>query len=289
VIRRNDHLVLTLLSALCGCALALLCVGSMARNTSSAPLVPQGPQLDYSTFKHNSQKHASLACTSCHQRRDNSITPSFPGHPACINCHGNQFFTSSSPMCLICHADVNTAKAPLKNFPASFKERFNVKFDHAQHLGAGVRPKNGCAACHSAGANRGTAISIPTTMNAHNQCYVCHTPSSKSGGRDLASCGVCHEQKNYVRTATNSPAFRASFSHARHGPRQRLDCVACHSLTAGAAQGRQVSSPRTAEHFSSGGGQSCMSCHSGKRSFGGDLAFKDCRRCHTGSTFRMPI
>src|SRR6185437_6232695 len=140
--------------------------------------------------------------------------PSFADHPACINCHGNQFFASSSPMCLICHADVNTAKAPPKDFPGKFNERFNMKFDHAQHLSAGVRPSNGCAACHSSGANRGTAISIPATLNAHSQCYSCHTPSSKSAaGRDLASCGVCHDQKNYVRTSTNSPAFRASFSH----------------------------------------------------------------------------
>jgi c(7)-type cytochrome triheme protein len=192
-------------------------------------------------------------------------------------------------MCTICHSDVNTAKAPLKSFPANFKERFNVKFDHAQHMNAAVRPKNGCAACHSGGLNRGVALSIPTGLNAHGQCYVCHTPASKSAaGRDLASCGVCHDQKNFARTSTNATAFRASFSHAKHGPRQRLDCAACHSLTAGLPQGKQVSSPRTAEHFSISGGQSCLTCHNGKRSFGGDLAFKDCRRCHAGTTFRMP-
>jgi hypothetical protein len=52
-------------------------------------------------------------------------------------------------------------------------------------------------------------------------------------------------------------------------------------------QGRQASSPKAAEHFVSGGGQSCLTCHNGKRSFGGDLSFKDCRRCHTGATFRL--
>jgi c(7)-type cytochrome triheme protein len=248
-----------------------------------------GSGMDYSTFIHTSSQHAGLACNSCHLRTDNSARPSFPGHSACINCHGNQFFTSASPMCVICHADVNTAKAPLKSFPANFKERFNVKFDHAQHMNAAVRPQNGCAACHSAGANRGTALSIPASMSAHSQCYVCHTPSRKSAsGRDLASCGVCHDQKSYARTSTNARAFSASFSHAKHGPRQRLECAACHSLTPGLPQGRQVSSPRTAEHFVIGGGQSCLTCHNGKRSFGGDLAFKDCRRCHTSATFRMP-
>ncbi|MCU1265085.1 MAG: hypothetical protein JWM21_1403 [Acidobacteria bacterium] len=256
----------------------------------TSPINIQGPELDYSTFKHTSSRHAALACSDCHQRTaDNSAKPAFPGHSACVNCHGNQFFSSSSPMCMICHSDVNTARAPLRSFPINFKERFNVRFDHAQHMSAAVRPKNGCAACHGASLNRGVALAIPTGLGAHAQCYVCHTPASKSAaGRDLASCGVCHEQKNFTRTSTNAGAFRASFSHAKHGPRQRLECAACHTLTAGVTQGKQVSSPHAAEHFSVSGGQSCLGCHNGKRSFGGDLAFKDCRRCHSGASFRMP-
>src|SRR5437588_8412580 len=91
----------------------------------------QGPELDYSVFRHTSQRHASLACTACHQRGDNSATPAFPGHKACTSCHLTQFVTSSVPMCAICHTDVNGSNPPLKTFPASFKESFNVKFDHA--------------------------------------------------------------------------------------------------------------------------------------------------------------
>jgi hypothetical protein len=62
-------------------------------------------------------------------------------------------------------------------------------------------------------------------------------------------------------------------------------------LTPGAAQTRQVSSPSAAEHFVAmvpRRSTTCLTCHNGKRSFGGDLAFKDCKRCHAGSTFRMP-
>ncbi len=257
----------------------------------NADLAPaQGPELDYSTFKHSSERHTSLACSACHQRAvDNSAVPSFPGHPSCISCHSNQFFSSSSPspLCTVCHSDVNTSRAPRKTFPTNFKERFNVRFDHAQHMASAVQPKNGCNACHSGGSNRGVALSIPTGINAHAQCYVCHTPGSKSAaGKELASCGVCHQDKPFVRTSTNAGAFRFSFSHAKHGPSQRLECLACHSLSAGAAQGKQVSSPRSAEHFAIAGPQSCASCHNGKRAFGGDLAFRDCRRCHTGKSFR---
>ncbi|HEY3026722.1 MAG TPA: cytochrome c3 family protein [Pyrinomonadaceae bacterium] len=247
----------------------------------------QGPELDYSVFRHTSQRHASLACTACHQRGDNSATPTFPGHKACTSCHLTQFVTPGVPMCAICHTDINGSNPPRKNFPASFKESFNVKFDHAQHMTGAARPRNGCVSCHDHALQRGVAFSIPAGIGAHNQCYVCHTPTSQSlAGREIASCGVCHSEGRYRRTSTNARAFRLSFSHAKHGPRQRLECASCHTLAAGLPQGRQVRSPAAAEHFPPGRGQSCLSCHDGKRSFGGDLGFSDCKRCHTGSTFR---
>ncbi len=247
----------------------------------------QDPGFDYSRFLHTSQRHDSLACTACHERSaDNSATPRFPGHKACTNCHLGQFVTPAMPMCEICHSDLRTAAAPLKGFPTRFNERFNVKFDHAQHLASGVRPRNGCAACHSGWLRRGAALSIPAGLNAHNDCYSCHTPDSKSlAGREMASCGVCHDQKPYSRTSTNSRAFRYAFSHAKHGPRQGLGCDDCHRVTAGRPQRRQVSSPTPTEHFPVGR-MNCFTCHNGRRAYGGDLAFEDCRKCHTGPTFR---
>ena len=252
------------------------------------PATAQGPEVDYSKFLHTSQRHSSLACTSCHERTDNSATPRFPGHKACTDCHRGQFTTPAIPMCLICHTDTKSNNPPLKNFPTAFNERFNVKFDHSQHMTGAARPPQGCNGCH-APANRSVALSIPANLAAHNGCYSCHTPSSKSAaGREIASCGVCHEQKAYRPTPTNARSYRYAFSHADHGPRDRLACVDCHKLTAGAPQTRQVSSPAPAEHFVTSRGQTCATCHNGKRVFGGDLAFKDCRKCHTGPTFRMP-
>ena len=249
----------------------------------------QGSGIDYSKFVHTSQRHASLACTDCHARTgDNSATPRFPGHDACTKCHLAQFVTPNIPMCVICHSDVKSSAAPLKPFPAKFNENFNVKFDHAQHMSGSARPANGCQACHGRSAGRGAALVIPAGLNAHNGCYGCHTPNSKSGaGRELASCGVCHDEKPYRRTPANARSFRYSFSHAQHGRRERLDCADCHRLTAGAPQSRQVSSPSPSEHFPAAG-MNCATCHNGKRSFGGDLGFKDCARCHRGANFRMP-
>jgi hypothetical protein len=247
-------------------------------------------QPDYSKFLHTSQRHSALACNSCHQRTDNSATPRFPGHKACTDCHRSQFTTPAVPMCVICHTDINNNNPPLKNFPASFNENFNVRFDHSQHMIGSARPQKGCASCHSSPVLRGAGLSIPANLAAHNGCYTCHTPSSTStAGREIASCGVCHEQKPYRPTSTSARAYARAFSHADHGTRERLACTDCHRLTAGAAQTRQVSSPAAAEHFVTTRSTTCLTCHNGKRSFGGDLAFKDCRRCHSGPTFRMPM
>ena len=265
---------------------------SLHREFLMLAFLPQDPNLDYSTFKHNSQKHASLSCNSCHERGgDNSATPRFPGHKACTGCHVGQFVTPAVPMCVICHTEVSSSNPPLKSFPAKFNESFNVKFDHAQHNSGSARPQSGCAACHTRlGGRSAAALSIPASLSAHNQCYTCHTPNSRSSsGREIASCDVCHEQRGFSRTSTNARAFRFAFSHAKHGPGQRLGCADCHNLSAGAQQSRQVSSPAASEHFVTTRGSTCLTCHNGKRSFGGDLSFKDCKRCHTTATFRMPL
>src|SRR6266498_2733315 len=210
----------------------------------------QNPSLDYSRFIHRSQRHASIACTSCHARSDNSATPRFPGHKACTDCHLSQFTTPAVPMCVICHTDVNSGNPPLRSFPANFKESFNVKFDHTQHMTGSAKPQNGCSGCHNRPLNRGVALSIPADLAAHAECYTCHTPFSKSGaGREIASCGVCHDKKAYSPASTNSRSFRYAFGHSKHGPGQRLQCSTCHNLTAGVAPNRQVSSPLPTEHF----------------------------------------
>jgi hypothetical protein len=302
LLRRNVRVAVLMcicFLVVCGSLVSLPCAAlttskdiprRLTRDWSMLAARMQGPDLDYSNFKHNSHRHASLACTSCHTRNDNSATPRFPGHKACTDCHLSQFVTPNVPMCTICHADVNSANPPLKGFPTRFNERFNVKFDHTQHNTGSARPDTGCVSCHRTVRRRAAALSIPSGLSAHNQCYTCHTPGSQSSsGREIASCGVCHEQRSYSRTPTNARAYSYAFSHAKHGRGQRLDCGDCHRLTAGLPQSRQVSSPLAAEHFAAFRRMTCLTCHNGKRSFGGDLAFKDCRRCHGAATFRMPM
>jgi c(7)-type cytochrome triheme protein len=240
---------------------------------------------DFSKFSHASQRHASLACASCHARAaDNSAQPRLPGHKACTGCHLPQFVTPNAPLCSVCHAGVEGENPAVKNFPAL--RSFAARFDHAQHGAGAARPAGGCAACHQPSARRAAALTIPAGLAAHSNCYACHTPNAQAGGRDIATCGTCHTaSERFFRTPTLAPAFRVGFSHAAHGSRQRLSCADCHRARAGLPQSRQVSSPLAAEHFQSARAQSCLTCHDDRRAFG-DANFRDCRRCHTGQTFR---
>jgi c(7)-type cytochrome triheme protein len=292
-IKRRVLALALLLASLAGVSAFSVFNGRAAGAATPAPAAAQPQQqqmgdIDFSKFLHNSPRHASLGCADCHRRESNNSTrPTLPGHKSCTNCHLPQFVTNNIPMCAICHTDLNSQNPPVKGFPSI--RSFNAKFDHAQHNTGAARPASGCAACHTPAARRAAAMTIPAGFNAHGQCYTCHTPGSQSNGRDIASCGVCHSLSGgFFRTSTNARAFRASFSHATHGARQRLGCNDCHNLRAGLAQSRQVTVPAVAQHFNATRAQSCMTCHNGRRAFG-DSDFNDCRRCHKAQTFRMGI
>ena len=128
------------------------------------------------------------------------------------------------------------------------------------------------------------ALSIPAGFGAHATCYQCHAPRAQSGGRDISSCGACHRVGRYARTPESAQAYRVSFSHAKHGAGEKLNCQSCHQVRAGMPQRRQVTAPAPQEHNRNLRAQSCLTCHDGKRAFGG-YDFASCKRCHTGRTF----
>jgi c(7)-type cytochrome triheme protein len=285
------------------CALVIFLVGNRAAAvTSEVATRPQPksseasfstPTQDYSKFSHSYPgAHAALSgrwsCSICHTRNDNSAEPKFPGHKACISCHQTEFNTPGSPLCTICHTQEGLSQqnlGGLKKFPASLSG-FRADFDHQQHSTGEARPQENCAACH-APARRGIARTIPAGLSAHQTCYQCHTPGRQSGGIDISSCGACHVTGRYGPTSANARSYGIGFSHADHGGRQRLNCDSCHTVARrGLPQGRQVSSTFPAQHFPNTRAQSCMTCHNGQRSFG-ETNFNDCKRCHTGPTFRL--
>lgn len=236
---------------------------------------------DYSKFQHNSGYHARLPCLLCHRRETNSTRPAIPGssnHLPCAGCHVKQFADSSNAICTICHS--NAQSGALKPFPGL--RSFNMRFDHARHVRMG---SVSCATCHRP-SRGGVAMTIPAGFNAHVTCYQCHGPRAKSGDENISSCGVCHELGRYVRTREMAPAFRVSFSHAKHNKDEGLSCNDCHRVRAGTAQRLQVAAPQPLNHHASPGAVSCMSCHNGNRAFGGD-DFSVCKRCHQGSAWHF--
>ncbi|MDX6384057.1 MAG: hypothetical protein QOK48_1630 [Blastocatellia bacterium] len=234
--------------------------------------------LDYGKFDHGSANHARLPCLLCHRRDDNSALPKRPGaskHLPCAGCHAQQFSNAESPMCAICHTDAKSGA--LKAFPRL--KSFRMKFEHSRHMSMG---NVSCSTCHRP-ARGGVALSIPSGFNAHTTCFGCHTPRAQSGGRDISSCGTCHQLGGYSRTPETAQAFRVSFNHSKH---LKVSCNECHQVRAGMPQRRQVTAPAPLNHHASGRGTSCMTCHNGKRAFGGD-DFTVCKRCHTGSTWHF--
>jgi c(7)-type cytochrome triheme protein len=233
---------------------------------------------DFSKFTHRNGAHTRLPCLLCHRREASLTQPKRPGHMPCAGCHAEQFANPGSSICTICHANPKTEKPDIKPFPKFAS--FGMKFDHARHKNAV------CSTCHKPAGRNNAALSIPSGFAAHTVCYQCLTERAQSAGRDISSCGTCHESGNYRRTPITAKAFQVNFSHARHGKSQQLNCSECHQVKAGFPQSRQVSAPLPANHSAPEHALSCKSCHNGKRAFGGD-DFKSCQRCHTGQTFRF--
>lgn len=233
---------------------------------------------DYSQFKHDNKNHARLPCLLCHRRENNSPQPTLPGkaaHAPCAGCHGQQFANTSSPICTICHTDVQSGK--VKAFPPL--RSFDARFDHAKHA------RTACSTCHRPN-RRGVALSIPARLNAHVTCFSCHTPNAQANGRNISSCSTCHQLGRLVRTSEQARGFRVGFSHADHGASEKLNCASCHRVRAGLARGRQVTAPAPLNHHARANTFSCASCHNGQRAFGGD-DFSTCKRCHQGSAWHF--
>lgn len=231
---------------------------------------------DYSRFQHTNPMHARLPCLLCHKRDDNSAVPKRSGHLPCSGCHVQQFAERSGPMCSICHSNVETGS--VKPFPAL--RSFTARFDHAKHM-----QQTGCTTCHRA-TRGGAVLSVPANVAAHVTCFQCHRPGTDVGGRNIGSCNVCHELGRPSHFAQLAKPFAVNFSHSKHIATRSLNCASCHSVRSGVAGTAQVSEPLASMHFAPARAASCASCHNNKRAFG-TADFGDCKRCHTGKTFKF--
>ena len=232
---------------------------------------------DFSRFPHTNPSHQRLPCLLCHRRESNSPGPVRSAkHAPCSGCHAQQFQAKGGPICNICHTSANPDGRALKPFPTL--KSFNLTFAHSKHR------EVSCSSCHKP-ANRGVALSIPAGTEAHTYCFQCHTPQSKANGRDISSCGTCHKPGQLSRISTSRKAFRAGFEHDEHN-REGMGCTDCHKITSVTTRRGQITSPLPTEHPASQRGQSCETCHNDQRAFG-TANFANCKRCHSGPTFRF--
>ena len=192
-----------------------------------APVEPSASINDFSKFQHSSPQHTRMPCLLCHVRREGLTTPKMPGHTTCAACHAQEFIGNTSPMCTICHTTTS-----VKPFPAL--RSFNITFDHGRHM-----QQTNCATCHKSN-RRGIGFSVPSTVSAHITCFQCHGPRTEIGGRNIGSCGTCHQQGRPVRVSDSAKAYSKNFSHQSHIRAGNTDCATCHTVRTGGARGRQV-------------------------------------------------
>jgi c(7)-type cytochrome triheme protein len=287
--RHRRWLLLLILIAGCFGFILMIVINSQvsaltarARAESEVMQLQEGGR-DFSKFTHTNPTHAQLPCLLCHRRENNSPRPTLPGqqgHLPCAGCHTQQFANHDSPICTICHTNVEAGT--LKPFPTL--KSFGMKFNHALHVTGAARTSAGCTTCHQP-ESRGVALSIPAGFNAHTTCFQCHAPRAQSStGRDISSCGVCHQIGSHARINEWANAYKVNFSHARHGSGKGLSCNDCHNIRDGVTQARQVTAPLPLMHHASARAQSCLSCHNNKRAFGIEN-FGDCKKCHQGAHF----
>lgn len=235
----------------------------------SSVIEPPAPQ-DFSKFDHRSPQHDRMPCLLCHVRTAGSTTPKLPGHTPCAGCHVQQFADNTSAICSICHTATG-----LKRFPPL--RSFNVMFNHAMH----TRQTN-CVSCHEQ-SRGGAGLSVPSGASAHASCFSCHTPRNEIGGRNIGSCGTCHQPGRPVRNSNWSRASAVNFNHRKHDD---MNCAVCHTVLRGSSRRRQVTEPLVSMHFAPAGRASCGNCHNSRRAFG-TSDFANCRRCHQGWSFRF--
>ena len=227
-----------------------------------------------SPFDHTRPEHQTKTkdCAVCHQRADNSVTPTFPGHSACIECHAKDFTNTASQMCIVCHTSPVDAQGTRISFPAKMSE-FGVKgFSHKDHMNPEKMKGEGevqrCDACHQ--FSNGVNASFPS----HQQCYSCHIHQAS---QKLGECGVCHVDTKESLKFTKGTGTALSLYNFKHGSHiKSASCDRCHRQTEKASKEArpdilEISTARGQRHTSA-----CWSCHvQAKESV--------CTKCHRGS------
>lgn len=201
--------------------------------------LPARPRIDYSKFSHATKGHFEN-CSACH------LIPSFqkpdiadyPDHPACINCHRQQFFRGARPViCSNCHTVTTPRSEARFKFPKDEEvSQFTDIFPHVSHIkttsllqfekvaGKKMNIQATCMHCHKVdGATRKPPAGAPadafaapagtfmTTPTSHATCFACHWQKGVENREQpplSTECASCH--KNLTRPLIQTAALTAS-------------------------------------------------------------------------------
>jgi hypothetical protein len=156
-------------------------------NVTLLILICYEPQVDYTRFSHVTEKHRA-ACSSCHTfpsknwkqvRKGDDAFPDvteYPEHPACLNCHRQQFFARERPaprICSNCHVKATPNDTSRHPFPrGGLVSDFRVLFPKDKHADV-------------------TFDKRP----AHPECFTCHNQEAELAPLP-PNCDSCHKPKS---------------------------------------------------------------------------------------------
>ena len=224
------------------------------RQPSKARIKPK-LRIDYSHFSHNTHViQQKLTCDSCHKfptknwkevRKGDAAFPDvaeFPEHPACLNCHRQQFFARERPapvICSNCHVHVTPRDTARFIFPGlgdisgadakrqEFISEFQTNFPHDKHLDV-------------------VSFNSPDQIrNARTAFVTIGWQQRKDPTAEPKSCPVCHQtyepqgrsDEEYVTKPPKNlgDAFWLKKGTFKTTPKSHTTCFSCHNQDLGIA------------------------------------------------------
>jgi hypothetical protein len=191
---------------------------------------------DYSRFSHSSATHAKRDCASCHVIASfaKPDIADFPDHPACVECHRQQFFRGARPtICADCHTTVSPRTGTRFAFPKPNETpEFADAFPHANHIkttsliqfkkviGEKSNIQATCLYCHKVNTAKLTMPTTPvasafvapsgtfmTTPTSHATCFQCHWQKGVADHEQepyATECASCHRNAATHLVVANS-------------------------------------------------------------------------------------
>ncbi len=242
-------------------------------------------------------KHAVLACKSCHKDRNKAGRRTYLGEDKlCGSCHKrdqpHRFDRRYNMKCERCHTEISWKP-----------QKRNMSFDHNKKSDAefgqdGAHKQVACQKCHP-------KSEFNLRFKSAGNCRNCHKSTHSDHLFDVKRCDWCHSPKH-----RKFAKFR--FDHAQRtrfklsGAHQKVKCYDCHTKSrAKTKPGRACASchaddNKHKDRFNAfGNPPKCETCHNegsfkGKKNFnhGKNTKFRltgkhnrvACRKCHRGAT-----